>query len=375
MIRKHLHIIAFDIPYPADYGGVIDVFYQIRALYRAGISIHLHCFQYGGRMPHRELEKYCVSVRYYRRRVGLFSFMSKNPYIIQSRRSKKLEKSLLRNHFPILCEGIHSCGIVLNPKFTKRNIILRAANVEHDYYASLAEKESNPFKRFYYKSEAKKLNSWEKNLPFVRSVVAISDNDFEYFSKTFPNKIVIRAYGFNALDDIESMEGKGKFALFHANLSVAENIEAAVFLIEKVAPWTDYPFVIAGKSPSKEIMEKADNQKNVKIIANPSEFKMQNLIREAHIQLMLTFQSTGFKLKLITSLFAGRFVIANDGMMQGNGLKKCILCANTPEEFMSMIHMLKDKAFDSSEIQRRKTCISEDYFNQKKAKDIINLLK
>ena len=25
----HLHIIAFDVPYPANYGGVIDVFFII----------------------------------------------------------------------------------------------------------------------------------------------------------------------------------------------------------------------------------------------------------------------------------------------------------------------------------------------------------
>ena len=31
-ITKEIHIITFDIPYPANYGGVIDVFYKIKAL-------------------------------------------------------------------------------------------------------------------------------------------------------------------------------------------------------------------------------------------------------------------------------------------------------------------------------------------------------
>ena len=43
----HLHVVAFDVPYPANYGGVIDVFYRIKALVEAGIKVHLHCFQYG----------------------------------------------------------------------------------------------------------------------------------------------------------------------------------------------------------------------------------------------------------------------------------------------------------------------------------------
>ncbi len=38
----HLHIIAFDIPFPPDYGGVIDVYYKIKTLSEAGVRIHLH---------------------------------------------------------------------------------------------------------------------------------------------------------------------------------------------------------------------------------------------------------------------------------------------------------------------------------------------
>ena len=44
---KHLHIISFDVPWPADYGGVIDVFYKVKALHDIGVKVHLHCFTYG----------------------------------------------------------------------------------------------------------------------------------------------------------------------------------------------------------------------------------------------------------------------------------------------------------------------------------------
>ena len=39
-----LNVVSFDIPYPPDYGGVIDIYYKIKALNSAGIKIHLHCF-------------------------------------------------------------------------------------------------------------------------------------------------------------------------------------------------------------------------------------------------------------------------------------------------------------------------------------------
>ena len=35
-----LNVVSFDIPYPPDYGGVIDIYYKIKALNSAGIKIH-----------------------------------------------------------------------------------------------------------------------------------------------------------------------------------------------------------------------------------------------------------------------------------------------------------------------------------------------
>ena len=46
-----LHIVAFDYPFPPSYGGLIDVYYKIIALDRAGLHIHLHAF-YEGEPPH-----------------------------------------------------------------------------------------------------------------------------------------------------------------------------------------------------------------------------------------------------------------------------------------------------------------------------------
>jgi hypothetical protein len=43
-LDKHLHIVCLDIPYPADYGGVVDLFYKIKSLHQLGVKIHLHCF-------------------------------------------------------------------------------------------------------------------------------------------------------------------------------------------------------------------------------------------------------------------------------------------------------------------------------------------
>ncbi len=88
MPDKHLHIISFDIPYPPNYGGVIDVYYKIRTLYKLGIKIHLHCFEYPGRDRSPELNSFCEEVFYYPRKTGLRSAFSLAPYIVSSRKSE-----------------------------------------------------------------------------------------------------------------------------------------------------------------------------------------------------------------------------------------------------------------------------------------------
>ena len=45
-MERYLNIIAFNIPWPANYGGIIDVYYKIKALHQCGVKIILHCFEY-----------------------------------------------------------------------------------------------------------------------------------------------------------------------------------------------------------------------------------------------------------------------------------------------------------------------------------------
>jgi hypothetical protein len=70
--EKHLHLVAFDVPYPANYGGIVDVLYKLKSLHAAGIKITFHCFFYKGHnQPNDELKKYCDQVFYYKRKQNI----------------------------------------------------------------------------------------------------------------------------------------------------------------------------------------------------------------------------------------------------------------------------------------------------------------
>ncbi|MCK5838529.1 MAG: glycosyltransferase family 1 protein, partial [Bacteroidales bacterium] len=136
MPDKHLHIISFNVPYPPNYGGVIDVFYKLKALHREGVKIHLHCFKYD-RATSEKLLNYCVTVNYYNRKTGLLSAVSTKPYIVSSRRSEKLITNLLKDNHPILFEGLHSCYYIDDKRLQSRKKIYRESNIEHLYYYNL----------------------------------------------------------------------------------------------------------------------------------------------------------------------------------------------------------------------------------------------
>ena len=87
---RHINIISFDVPYPPNYGGVIDVYYKIKALYNAGIKVHLHCFEYG-RGSAMELNTICEEVFYYKREKMWKGFLSDKPFIVQTRNNKLLK--------------------------------------------------------------------------------------------------------------------------------------------------------------------------------------------------------------------------------------------------------------------------------------------
>ena len=82
---KYINIVSFNIPWPANYGGVIDVYYKMQALHKCGVKIILHCFEY--ERPHsKELESLCEKVYYYKRKTGLLANITLLPYNVFSRK-------------------------------------------------------------------------------------------------------------------------------------------------------------------------------------------------------------------------------------------------------------------------------------------------
>ena len=350
----HLHLVSFDVPYPPDYCGIIDVYNRVCTLSAAGVKVHLHCYAYG-RAEAPELANICEEVHYYPRETGWRHQFDRRPYIVASRCSQALLQRLRCDNYPIVLEGLHNAFVLEQLAPEGRKIAVRAHNVEHDYYLGLAQAEPVAWKRWFYRIEARKLRRYEPVLRQATLVMAVTDEDARHFKELGCNEVV-QVTSFHGHTTVESRSGRGEYVLYHGNLSVIENRQAAIYLLDNVFPNTEIPLVIAGRNPDNVLQERVAQCPNVQLVSNPDDDTMRRLIREAHVNLLVTAQPTGLKLKLLNALYEGRHCLVNSAMLSGTPFAEVCHVADTPEAMRETMQRLMQQDFSEEELAHR-TCL------------------
>lgn len=372
MTKRRVHILAFDVPFPADYGGVIDIYFKCRTLTRLGVEVILHCYQYG-RPTRPELNEVASEVHYYprKRTDGLFSLSL--PHIVASRKHPELLSRLLQDSAPILYEGLHTTFFLGHPSLEGRRQVVRMHNIEHAYYSELANQESNPMRKMYDRIEAKRLRTYESILEKADHIAAISEGDALELATRYGNKVQ-EVPGFHPYHEVSGPLGLGAYAFYHGNLSVIENHRAAMWLIKEVFSKLDSPLVIAGRSPSVELFRAARPFPWVRIVADPEQDEMDTLLRDAQVVVLPTFQSTGLKLKLLSSLFKGRHVLATPNMVLGSGLANLCTQSSTPIAYRQEVIRLMGIPYTADIREERKHVLVPRFDNATNGQRLIDIL-
>jgi hypothetical protein len=170
---------------------------------------------------------------------------------------------------------------------------------------------------------------------------------------------------------INSKEGKGNFCLYHGNLSVAENEKAVIWLLENVFTNLSIPLVIAGKNPSKKLGRLAHQNKNTCLVADPTEQEMRELIMEAQINVLPSFNTTGIKLKLLNAIFNGRHCLVNTASVAGTIIKPLCTVSDNIESFTKSIIELYNRSFTKEEVMLRHKMLLPYYDAERNARQLI----
>jgi hypothetical protein len=367
LLSPALHIVSFDVPFPPDYGGVMDVFYKIKALHEVGLKIKLHSFQYG-RKAAQELEKYCTEIHYYPRKKIYTGLISRVPYIVGSRINPDLLERLSSDAHPILFEGLHTCAYLDHPLLKEKKKAVRMHNVEWQYYRGLFDHSTETLKTIYYAVESKRLKRYESVLVHANHIFAISKTETEYLESRYPQTSLL--FPFHGVSESIPEAGIGNFMLYHGNLSVPENEEAVEWLLEFLQADDDFPMIIAGKKPGAALKSAINAKPGFRLIENPCEPEMAQLIRDAQMHILPAFQSTGVKLKLLRSLFCGRYVLANPAMLEGTDLQGYCTVFRKPSELNQLVNELRERPFSAFDLQNRKK-LQQHFSDRNGAKKLI----
>lgn len=370
MNNNKLHIVSLDVPYPPDYGAMIDVYYRCKALKESGISIVLHCFEYG-RGEYKEWHKIADEIHYYERKRSIWDVFSIRPFIVQSRRSTLLLEHLLQDNAPILFEGQHCCHLLNHPSLKQRNKMVRIHNIEWQYYDLLAKRTKSIVKKLFFKLESYKLRRFDKILSQAAALFCVSQADQSHYNLQHKKAVLMPSS--SSFERAETTTQRKPYSIYHANLSVPENEEAALWILEAFNHYSiDNKLIIAGKNPSKKLVEKVKDTKNCELFINPEHSLMNQLVTEANVQLLITFQASGIKLKLINSLVQGGFCIANQQMVKGTDLGQFCEMVTIQEELIQAIHKASNQL--NSTFEERNEFMNKYYDPRETCKRVIESL-
>lgn len=369
MTTQHLHIVAFDVPLPPNYGGVIDLYNRLKAIKENGVTIHLHCFEYGRGRNH-DYSEIASEIFYYDLNKRFIDYFFLEPKSIRNRRNNQLIDRLAQDRYPILIEGQQIAYLLEEKRLEDRAIFVRLNSIEWKYYHKLIVTSPSPFKKIKFGIESLKFRFNEKILAKAKALFPLSNNDVAYYKKIHPSTHYWHA-GFNFSSKKFAHVTIKDQCLFHGNLSVEENEKIALFLIRfwkkrKISK----KLIIAGRDPSERIFSAKLKAKNIEIISSPSDELMNEIIQESKYNLMMSLEAMGIKIKLLNSLVLGNICVSNTLMIQGTGLEKFCEVFENEDELEAIIYS-ETISFDKAE----RTQYIQSYLNPNaEAKKILDMI-
>lgn len=367
----HLDIVSFGVPYPPNYGGAIDVYYRIVSLQQLGVRIHLHCFTYDDKQPAEEIERLCEKVTYYKRERGIWTLLTKLPYVVATRMPQSLLANLSSGKGPILFDGLHTCGFVGREELSHRASIVRMHNIEWEYYMFLCQTSSSWWRKLHFKRESAKLRRFERKIVHkADGIFAISTGDRRYFASRHKNVQVLRP--FHQYEKVMVLPGEGDYVLLHGDLSVEDNLSVAEELAA-ICIKLGLRYKVAGRSPGEEGIGRLQKLENAELHLNVSAEEMLTLMQNAQVQIVDSSITSGFKLKLLSALFTARHVVVRN-VLVSNNLHKVVHTYTNRSEVASLLIPLMQQPVSQKDIATRKSVLLPDFSNAANASELIKLL-
>lgn len=357
--EKVLHYICMDVPFPPNYGGIIDVFYKLKAFHQLGVKIYLHVYGFDANGL-EQLKDFAEEVFYYPIKKNPFYFLSKKPFSVKSRNGRILLKNIKKIKAPIFFESLKTTDLIASDQLKEFSKYLRLHNIEQNYFDGLAQSEKDRVKHLMYSLEAKKYIKYEQIISKFNQVFTLSLSEQNYIQTNYQKgKFVPVFHGNDSFPDLEPF---GKYVLYHGDLRAADNCKAVEYLID-VFRESEYPLVIASSIKEDWVKSKINAYQNIKFVKLKDYQHLLQLFEDAHINIAWSFQEAGTKLKVVNALFNSRFSIINKNIIDDEKISNLCHEVNSTFDLLNKVDELMQQPFVLH--QQYKNTL-ETYLNDKK---------
>ncbi len=279
----------------------------------------------------------------------------------------------------VILESLYSCPYIDTIRSnSKAQIILRAHNVEHQIWDSLASKTSNALKSWYLSKLTVQLEKFELSvLSDLDAVITMTDEDGEWFRKAGVKNLHTLPFSI----DFKEPKRQSTFDhVFHlGSMDWMPNVEGVKWLLEEVWPLvreesSEARIVIAGRGMPPEF--KSEPSMGVEVLGEVK--SAVEFLDRPGIATVPILSGSGMRIKAIEAMAAELPVVGTELGLEGLGLEngKNALIANSPNDFaQAILDLLSDPSKASMIAKNGAKHINQNFNTNLVFKDLISFLK
>lgn len=369
----HLHIILPDIPYPTRSGVDEDRYHRLQALAGIGVKLILHAFTTGREEITPELYDLSEEVHLYPVKGGFRTPRQRLPKALHIRQHPDLLRRLCCDDVPLLFEGMASTYYLSHPEFTRRLKLVRLPRIEWQYQQFLQHFPSAPPSPSPSAREIHRWQQLEATLPYATHLLPMSPLDEKHYRSQHPQATYLPP--FHGHNRMSARAGRGKFWLYHGDLGRADNHAAAMLLLKDVFQSLSIPLTVAGRAPQPELITLISQMDQATLVPNPGQGQLADLLHQAHGHVLPSFFAGGIPLKLVHSLFTGRFVVVSPQMVEQTGLAFGTHVAPSPAAMQRLVFDLWHQEFSDIDLAQRQAALQGRLNDRQSALYLVELIR